>query len=56
MLALDDAHWFDAPSLRFLHYLARRVADLPLAMIVATRHDERGVEPLLGLGHRGGRR
>jgi len=37
LLALDDAHWFDAPSLRFVHYLARRVADLPLAMILATR-------------------
>ncbi|MGI8594407.1 MAG: AAA family ATPase [Solirubrobacteraceae bacterium] len=47
LLALDDAHWFDAPSLRFLLYLARRVAELPVAMIVATRPDERGPEPLL---------
>ncbi|MDQ4047835.1 MAG: ATP-binding protein, partial [Actinomycetota bacterium] len=47
LLALDDAHWFDAPSLRFLNYLARRLGDLPVAMIVATRDDERGPEPLL---------
>jgi hypothetical protein len=47
LLALDDAHWFDAPSLRFLRYLARRVADLPVAMILATRLDEPGPEPQL---------
>ena len=47
MLALDDAHWFDAASLRFVLYLARRIADLPVAMIVATREDERGPEPQL---------
>ena len=47
VLALDDAHWFDAPSLRFLLYLARRVDELPVAIIVATRPDERGPEPLL---------
>jgi DNA-binding SARP family transcriptional activator/DNA-binding CsgD family transcriptional regulator len=47
LLALDDAHWFDAPSLRFLHYLARRVADLPVMMLVASRPDEDGREALL---------
>jgi DNA-binding CsgD family transcriptional regulator len=47
LLAIDDAHWFDAPSLRFVHYLARRVLDLPVAMIVAMRQGERGPEPLL---------
>lgn len=40
LLALDDVHWFDAPSVRFLHYLARRVSDLPVAMLVASRVDE----------------
>lgn len=47
LLALDDAHWFDAASLRFVLYLARRVADLPVALIVATREDECGPEPML---------
>ncbi|GAA4752330.1 LuxR family transcriptional regulator [Nocardioides endophyticus] len=47
LLVLDDVHWFDAPSLRFLVYLARRLADLPVAMVVATRPDERAEESLL---------
>lgn len=47
LLAIDDAHWFDAPSLRFVHYLARRVLDVPVAILVATRQGERGPEPLL---------
>ena len=47
LLVLDDVHWFDAPSLRFLVYLARRLADLPVAMVVATRPDERADESLL---------
>ena len=37
LLAVDDAQWADAASLEFLAYLARRVGDLPLALIVATR-------------------
>ena len=36
-LICDDAHWFDSPSLRFLAYLARRVDELPIAVIVGTR-------------------
>lgn len=40
LLVLDDAHWFDAASLRFALYLARRVGDLPVAIVVATREDE----------------
>lgn len=47
LLALDDAHWFDAASLRFVHYLARRVADVPVAMMVATRDAEHGAEAAL---------
>ena len=40
LLALDDVHWFDAPSLRFVLYLARRVADLPVLIVAATRQGE----------------
>jgi DNA-binding CsgD family transcriptional regulator len=40
LLAVDDAHWADVPSLRFLHYLARRVEDLPVLMIVTLRPTE----------------
>ncbi|HTW98425.1 MAG TPA: AAA family ATPase, partial [Acidimicrobiales bacterium] len=37
LLAVDDAHWADTASLRYLHFLARRIADLPVALVVATR-------------------
>ncbi|HEY7076190.1 MAG TPA: ATP-binding protein, partial [Solirubrobacteraceae bacterium] len=37
LLVADDAHWADAPSLRFLVHLARRAGELPLALIVAAR-------------------
>ena len=28
MLSIDDLHWVDRPSLRFLAYLARRLEEL----------------------------
>ena len=37
LLAVDDAQWVDASSLRFLHYLAVRIADLRVAIAAATR-------------------
>jgi len=37
LLCVDDAHWADEPSLRWLSYLAHRLADLPVCMIVASR-------------------
>src|SRR5581483_12005124 len=37
LLAVDDAHWGDLPSLRFLAYIAERVADLPLLLAVTVR-------------------
>lgn len=37
LIAVDDAHWADVASLRYLHFLARRVADLPVALLVALR-------------------
>lgn len=40
LLCVDDAHWADASSLRFLLYLARRVESLPVAILVATRTGE----------------
>jgi DNA-binding CsgD family transcriptional regulator len=42
LLAVDDAHWADAPSLRVLHHLAHRIADLPVLLMVATRPPEPG--------------
>ncbi len=37
LLTVDDLHWVDAPSLSFLGYLARRLTDLPIALVIGTR-------------------
>lgn len=37
LIAVDDAHWTDLPSLRWLAYLARRLDGLPIALVVAAR-------------------
>jgi DNA-binding NarL/FixJ family response regulator len=41
LLAVDDAHWADEPSLRALAYLARRIADLPVGVVVTARPEGR---------------
>ena len=47
-LVVDDAHWADEDSLRFLVYLARRLEDLPIALLVAARARHPGGQgPLL---------
>jgi len=40
VILVDDAHWADAPSLRFLAYLAERVAELPILLILTVRDGE----------------
>jgi DNA-binding CsgD family transcriptional regulator len=48
LVAVDDAHWADVASLRWLIYLARRLAGVPLALLLATRPVEPGpVQELL---------
>ncbi len=37
LVAVDDVHWADVASLRWLIYLARRLAGVPLALVLATR-------------------
>jgi DNA-binding CsgD family transcriptional regulator len=44
MLTVDDVHWSDATSLRFLAYLVRRLDDLPVLLALARRVDEPGVD------------
>ena len=48
VIAVDDAHWADAPSLRFLAYLINRIAELPVLLVVAIRPYEAAAtsEPL----------
>jgi DNA-binding CsgD family transcriptional regulator len=43
-VVIDDAHWADAPSLRFLVFLLTRLDELPLALIVATRPRAAGTD------------
>jgi DNA-binding CsgD family transcriptional regulator len=36
-LVIDDAHWIDAPSGRWLGHLAARVSELPIVLVIAAR-------------------
>jgi DNA-binding CsgD family transcriptional regulator len=47
VLAVDDAHWSDEPSLRYLLYLATRLEALPIALVVAARPEEPGTAQFL---------
>jgi DNA-binding CsgD family transcriptional regulator len=40
LLVVDDLHWVDPSSVHALAYLTRRIADLPVALVVALRPDE----------------
>jgi predicted ATPase len=42
LVAVDDAHWADLASLRWLIYLVRRLGGVPLALVLATRAAEPG--------------
>ncbi|MGH3782467.1 MAG: BTAD domain-containing putative transcriptional regulator, partial [Pseudonocardiaceae bacterium] len=44
MLVIDDLHWSDAPSLRFLAYLMPRLEGLPLLVVTALRPAEPAVD------------
>ena len=52
LLVVDDAHWADGASLRFLSFLARRRDGMALALAVAARPGEPGVsiDPFAELG------
>jgi hypothetical protein len=45
LMLVDDLHWSDRPSLRYLVYLAHRLADRPIALIVAVRDGEPAADP-----------
>ena len=46
LIAIDDAHWADEPSLRFVAYLLGRIESLSAALILATRPiDPTGTDP-----------
>jgi DNA-binding CsgD family transcriptional regulator len=46
LLAVDDLHWSDRPSVQFLEYLAGRLDGLPVLVVAALRPAEAGAETL----------
>ena len=40
LVVVDDAHWADDPSLRFLIYLSGRVSEAPIGVLAAARRGE----------------
>jgi DNA-binding CsgD family transcriptional regulator len=50
LVVVDDAHWVDAQTLRFIAYLGARSADLPLLLLVAVRTGESADPHLAELG------
>ena len=47
VLAIDDLHWCDRPSLRFLAYLARRLEGQPILVAATVRTGEPGTDVAL---------
>jgi DNA-binding NarL/FixJ family response regulator len=47
LLTIDDAHWADERSLRWLLFLARRLDRAPIALVIARRPSEPGSEDTL---------
>ncbi|MFS8095743.1 AAA family ATPase [Lentzea alba] len=48
LIAVDDAHWADAASLRWLAYLSLRVRRLPIAVLLTVGVGERCDDPSYG--------
>jgi DNA-binding CsgD family transcriptional regulator len=46
-IVVDDAHWADAPSLRYLAFLLPRLEELDVALVLATRPRDTGTDPEL---------
>jgi DNA-binding CsgD family transcriptional regulator/tetratricopeptide (TPR) repeat protein len=47
LLSVDDLHWCDAPSLRWLAYLLPRMEDVDVSIVVGLRPAEPGEAPAL---------
>src|SRR5438128_1915779 len=47
LVVVDDLHWADEPSLRWLVYLARRLEGLPLLLLIGTRPPVQAHTPAL---------
>ncbi|HXD57791.1 MAG TPA: AAA family ATPase [Thermoleophilaceae bacterium] len=47
LLVVDDVHWCDPPSLRYLAYVARRLAGSGILLALSLRSGEPGTDPVL---------
>jgi len=47
VLLIEDLHWADDGSIDFIRYIGRRVADLPLMLIVSSRNEDQGARSRL---------
>lgn len=46
LIAIDDAHWLDAPSAAAIEYSVRRLQDEPIAVVVSARSEVSAIPPL----------
>jgi DNA-binding CsgD family transcriptional regulator len=49
LLVIDDAHWADVPSLRFLAHLQPRISGLPVGVVVGARPPGPDADGILGV-------
>jgi ATP/maltotriose-dependent transcriptional regulator MalT len=58
IVVVDDAHWADDPSLQWLLFMTRRMRDMPLAIVLASRPMSAGewAKPLELIGAEAGTR
>jgi predicted ATPase len=49
LLVVDDAHWADRASLRFLAFLAPRLVELPVLLLICARPEEWEPETLVAM-------
>ncbi len=47
LLFVDDIHWCDRPSLRFLSYLSHRLDGAPIGLVAGLRSTDPGTDPAL---------
>src|SRR6185437_9616233 len=49
LAVVEDVHWADPLTLDVIRLMARRVADMSVAVVITLRDDEAGANPALGL-------